>query len=134
MKNLILLMSITSLMFLNVSAQTVEEKNDNKETFTVVEVMPEYPGGEEALIKFLDKNLQYPKEARNKGIQGKVWAGFIVDKDGTLINIEILRGIGGGCDEEVLRVLKLMPKWKPGTQSGVAVAVKYRYPINFTLR
>jgi len=104
------------------------------EVFTVVEQMPEFPGGEAALTDYLDKNMQYPQMAREQGIQGKVWIGFIIDKFGNVKNVEVLRGIGGGCDEEAKRVIEGMPRWNPGKQSGRPVVVKYRYPINFTLR
>ena len=104
------------------------------EVFTVVEQMPEFPGGEAALNDFLDKNMQYPTMAKEQGVQGKVWIGFIVDKFGNVSNVELLRGIGGGCDEEAIRVVKLMPRWNPGKQSGRPVIVKFRFPINFTLR
>ncbi len=104
------------------------------EVFTVVEQMPEFPGGEAALNDFLDKNMQYPTMAKEQGIQGKVWIGFIVDKFGNVSNVEVLRGIGGGCDEEAARVVGIMPRWNPGKQSGRPVIVKFRFPINFTLR
>lgn len=104
------------------------------EVFTVVEQMPEFPGGDAAMNDFLDKNLQYPTMAKEQGIQGKVWIGFIVDKFGNVSNVEVLRGIGGGCDEEAARVVGIMPRWNPGKQSGRPVIVKFRFPINFTLR
>lgn len=104
------------------------------EVFTVVEQMPEFPGGESAMNDFLDKNLQYPQMAKEQSIQGKVWIGFIVDKFGNVSNVEVLRGIGGGCDEEAARVVGIMPRWNPGKQSGRPVIVKFRFPINFTLR
>jgi len=104
------------------------------EVFTVVEQMPEFPGGDAARDEFLSKNLQYPTMAKEQGIQGKVWIGFIVDKFGNVNNVEVLRGIGGGCDEEAARVVSIMPRWVPGKQSGRPVTVKFRFPINFTLR
>ncbi len=103
------------------------------EVFTVVEQMPEFPGGEAARNEFLDKNMQYPTMAKEQGIQGKVWLSFIVDKFGNVSNVEVLRGIGGGCDEEAVRVVSMMPRWTPGKQSGRPVVVKFRFPINFTL-
>jgi len=113
--------------------ETTGESNTD-EVFTVVEQMPEFPGGEAAMNEFLDKNLQYPSMAKEQGIQGKVWIGFIVDKFGNVSNVEVLRGIGGGCDEEAARVVGIMPRWVPGKQSGRPVIVKFRFPINFTLR
>lgn len=116
----------------NTEMNTDTTKTD--EVFVVVEQMPEFPGGQDAMNTFLDKNLKYPQTAKDKGIQGKVWLGFTVQKDGKVTDVEVLRGIGGGCDEEAVRVLKLMPDWKPGYQSGKPVIVKFRFPINFTLR
>src|SRR5687768_17422126 len=112
------------------------DSNEDKDStlFTVVEQMPEFPGGEEAMNQFLNDNLQYPQMAKEQGIQGKVWIGFIVNKSGKITNVEVLRGIGGGCDEEAARVVKKMPDWKPGRQSGRPVKVKFRFPINFVLR
>ncbi len=105
----------------------------NNEIFTVVEEAPFFPGGESAWLEFLGDNLQYPVIARESGVQGKVWASFVVDKFGKVSNIRIERGIGGGCDEEVLRVLKLMPRWNPGKINGKMVSSMFRLPINFKL-
>jgi len=109
--------------------------NDTKKDLplTIVEEMPQFPGGNDALSKFLGDNLKYPKLAREEGISGTVYVSFVVRKDGTITSIKILRGIGGGCDEEVERVVKLMPKWKPGKQKGEAVAVQFNLPVKFTL-
>jgi protein TonB len=144
MKNIFLVMSLL-ITFSSLKAQTDTEgeiepytvKTDTTitgEVFTIVEQMPEFPGGEKALNDFISKNLKYPQMAIENGVQGKVWMGFIVGKDGTVSNIEVVRGIGGGCDQEALRVLKLMPKWNPGKQSGRPVIVKFRIPINFTIK
>lgn len=99
----------------------------------VVERMPTFPGGEEALMNFLRKNIRYPKYAVEQGISGKVFVRFVVEPDGTVSNIEILRGIGGGCDEEAVRVVKMMPNWIPGEAFGGKVRVTYTLPINFSL-
>lgn len=109
------------------------QEDEKKIIFTVVEVMPEYPGGEKEMMKFLAENIKYPTVAKENGISGKVYVTFIVDKNGLIDNITVLRGIGGGCDEEAMRVIKMMPKWKPGTQRGQAVRVQYNVPIKFTL-
>jgi TonB family protein len=101
--------------------------------FTVVEEQPRFPGGDEARIHFLQANLRYPKEARDKGIQGTVFVSFIVETDGSLSNVRILRGIGGGCDEEAVRVVKDMPTWTPGRQRGQNVRVQFNMPIRFVL-
>lgn len=107
--------------------------NGNNAIYTVVENMPEYPGGDEARIKFITGNIKYPQEAKEKGIMGTVFVSFVVEKDGRVTEVKVLRGIGGGCDEEALRVVKMMPKWKPGTQSGKAVRVQFNLPVKFLL-
>jgi protein TonB len=101
--------------------------------YQFVEVMPEYSGGEEKLRKFITDNLVYPKEAKEKGIKGTVYLKFIVEKDGSISDVEVVRGIGGGCDEEAIRIIKMMPKWKPGNQGGESVAVKFTIPVKFIL-
>jgi len=103
------------------------------EPFLIVEQNPEYTGGDEARLNFLRSNIKYPQVAREVGIQGTVYVSFVVEKDGSITQVTILRGIGGGCDEEAVRVTKLMPKWKPGKQRGKEVRVSYQMPIKFTL-
>lgn len=110
------------------------DTNSGKEVFTIVEVMPEYPGGENARQQFLAKNIQYPALAMKNNIQGTVFASFIVEKDGSLSNFKIVKGIGFGCDEEVLRVMNIMPKWKPGTQQSKSVRVLFNLPVKFSLK
>ncbi len=94
---------------------------------------PSFPGGDEAMRRFLNDNLEYPPHARDIGLEGKVYVTFIVDQFGNLINIETPRPIGGGLDEEAIRVMKLMPRWKPGMQGGYPVKVRYNFPIVFKL-
>jgi len=106
---------------------------DDTPIFTVVENMPSYPGGDDARIKFLQENITYPQMAKEKGIQGTVYVTFVIASDGKITDIRVLRGIGGGCDEESVRVVKLMPKWKPGYQSGKPVRVQFNMPIKFSL-
>ena len=101
--------------------------------YQIVEEMPQFPGGEKALIEYIFKNLTYPQEARDKGIDGRVFIGMVIDKDGRVSNVKVLRGIGGGCDEEAVRVISSMPKWKPGKMKGEPVPVSYQIPINFKL-
>jgi len=101
--------------------------------FVVVESMPEFPGGEEAFSKYLADSLHYPQAALEQKIHGRVFVTFIVEKDGSISDARILRGIGGGCDEVALRVIQNMPKWTPGKQRGQAVRVQYTMPIKFTL-
>ena len=103
------------------------------EIFTVVEVMPQFPGGDEGRTKFLMNNLKYPAKAIEKGIQGKVFVSFIVEKDGSVGNVKLLRGIDESCDAEAVRVVSAMPKWLPGKQSGQPVRVQFNMPISFKL-
>ncbi|MEZ0484238.1 energy transducer TonB [Fibrella aquatica] len=101
--------------------------------FLTVEQMPEFPGGQAALRDFLQRTLRYPKAASDIGISGRVVVGFIVNADGSLGELQVLKGLGFGTDEEALRVLKAMPKWKPGRQSGRSVRVRFTLPIMFAL-
>jgi TonB family protein len=101
--------------------------------FSSVEKIPEFPGGINAFYNFLSRNIKYPDEARQKGVQGRVIVSFIVEKDGSLTNFKIARGVGSGTDEEAIRVLALSPTWSPGLQNGEAVRVAYSVPISFTL-
>lgn len=98
-----------------------------------VEQMPEFPGGTKALMEFLQNHIKYPSAAREGGISGRVCLKFVVNKDGEISSINLIRGIGGGCDEEAMRVVKMMPKWRPGKQNGNPVPVYYNLPIVFTL-
>jgi protein TonB len=101
--------------------------------FASVEVMPEFPGGQSGWGKYLQKNMKYPPIARENNITGRVIVSFVVEKNGELTDIKVLRGIGGGCDEEAVRVLKNAPAWKPGVQNGRSVRVAYTMPIFFQL-
>jgi len=110
-----------------------EEEEEEAQIFTVVESMPGFPGGDAARIKYLNENIQYPQMARESGIQGRVFVTFVVEKDGSVTDVKVLRGIGGGCDEEAVRVIKNMPKWVPGKQRGKPVRVQFNMPILFKL-
>ncbi|MCD4747495.1 MAG: energy transducer TonB [Bacteroidales bacterium] len=116
-----------------IPVEVEEEEIDEEEIFTIVESMPKFPGGEVAMMKYLGSNIKYPIIARESGIQGTVYMTFVVEKNGRVTDIKILRGIGGGCDEEAIRVIKAMPKWKPGLQRGKSVRVQFQMPIKFTL-
>ena len=117
-----------------VPVEVEEEEVQEQEIFQIVEEMPSYPGGEQKLMEYVAKNIKYPQIARETGIQGRVFVGFVVEPDGSVSNVKVLRGIGGGCDEEAMRVVKSMPKWKPGKQRGKAVRVSYQIPVNFKLQ
>ena len=114
--------------------KTVPYGPDKNGVYQIVEEMPKFPGGENALMDYVAKNVVYPKEAQEKGISGRVFVGFIVEKDGSVSEVKVLRGIGGGCDEESIRVVKAMPKWKPGKQDGKPVRVSYQLPVFFKLQ
>ena len=109
------------------------ETEEKDKIFLSVEQNPEFAGGMNALLKFLQKNLRYPTPAVNANVMGKVYMQFVVGQDGNISKVDVLKGIGFGCDEEAQRVVKLMPKWSPGRQSGRAVAVKFTLPISFQL-
>ncbi len=101
--------------------------------YSKVEQMPQFPGGEKEMMKFIMDNMKYPPKAKEMGIQGTVIASFIVNDKGKVVKVKIVRGIGSGCDEEALRVIKSMPDWTPGKQGGKAVNVSYLLPVKFTL-
>lgn len=117
-----------------VAPEVVEEEVVEQEIFKIVEEMPAFPGGEAKLMDYVAKNVKYPQIARETGVQGRVYVNFVVEPDGSVSNVSVLRGIGGGCDEEAIRVVKSMPKWKPGKQRGKAVRVSYMLPVNFKLQ
>jgi len=116
-----------------VKSSTTKDSVKDDKTYVIVEVMPEFPGGEEALRKWIAENVKYPMAAAEKGIQGKVYVTFIVEKDGSIGRAKIARGVDPSLNEEALRVVNSMSKWKPGRQSGKDVAVSYTIPINFAL-
>ena len=117
-----------------VAPEIEEEEVVEQEVFTIVEEMPGYPGGDAKMYEYLGKNIKYPQIARESSIQGRVFVNFVVEPDGSVTNVEVLRGIGGGCDEEAMRVVKSMPKWKPGKQRGKVVRVSYTLPVVFKLQ
>lgn len=112
--------------------EEVEEVEE--EVFLVVEEDPEFPGGLDALSKFIADNIKYPQLAKENNITGKVFVSFVVEKDGRVGQVKILRDIGGGCGNEAVRVVKMMPRWKPGKQRGKAVRTQFNLPVNFDLQ
>lgn len=108
------------------------QAQENKDSvFTAVDQMPEFPGGNEALIKFIQENIKYPVEAKKKGIEGRVYVQFVVSKKGEVEDVKVLKGIGGGCDEEALRVIRMLPNFIPGKGNGKVVKVSLVQPIIF---
>ncbi len=110
----------------------IEEESDD-EFFMVVENMPEFPGGDLGLMKYIQKNVKYPPIAKEYNITGKVYVSFIVDKSGLVTNVKVVRGVDKNLDAEAVRVVKSLPKYKPGKQRGKPVRVMFTIPINFTL-
>ncbi len=121
----------TAIEEIIVSDEPEEEEAD--EIFTIVEEQPTPNGGMAAFYAFVRKNLKYPSQARRMGIEGKVFVQFVVDKDGKITDVQAIKGIGAGCDEEAIRVLKNHPKWKAGKQRGRPVRVRMVIPITFKL-
>lgn len=116
-------------------APVVEEPEPEEETiFQVVEQMPEFPGGMSALMQYLGKNIKYPTIAQENGVQGRVIVQFVVNRDGTIVDPVVVRSVDPYLDKEAIRVIKAMPKWKPGQQRGKAVRVKYTVPVTFKLQ
>ncbi len=117
---------------------SVSDPNDlakrEEPIFLIVEKMPEFKGGENAMKKFISENIMYPKQEYDKGISGTCYVAFVVDKDGSITDVQISRGIQNGpaCNAEAKRVVQSMPKWTPGIQNGRAVKVRYTMPVKFT--
>lgn len=105
----------------------------DEEIFEVVEELPEFPGKMEGLMKYLSENVKYPESAHKTGIQGRVVLQFVVEKDGSVSNLRVIRGVDEALDAEALRVVGAMPKWKSGMQAGKPVRTKYTVPIHFSL-
>ena len=114
----------------------VDEKPKEEETkvFDVVEQMPSFPGGDAELMKFLSTHIKYPVVAEENGIQGRVIATFVVERDGSISDVKVIKSVDPSLDKEAIRVLKSMPKWIPGKQNGAAVRVKYTVPVTFRLQ
>lgn len=131
------------LAFLSVSYSSFAQSDSTKtvvteptkETLKMVEEMPEFPGGERAMLKYIADNIRYPRKAVRKGIEGTVKLKFVVNVKGEIENIQVLntKKLGYGCEEEAIRVIKNMPRWKPGKQNGTLVPVYFSIPINFKL-
>lgn len=121
----------------NITEVIFDDKPKAEEVEVVFDRVEQYPefmnGGQEAFLKYVGSQLEYPARARRLGIEGKVFVRFIVDKNGRMTDIEVVKGIGAGCDEEVLRVLNAAPKWEPGKQRGVPVKVRMIVPVTFRL-
>jgi len=116
-----------------VKAEAPKPEVENK-VFDVVEQMPSYPGGQGALMQFLQSNIKYPVVAQENGVQGRVTISFVVERDGSITDVAVARSVDPSLDREAMRVVKSMPKWIPGKQNGQAVRVKYNVPVSFRLQ
>lgn len=136
MKRTILLTMMTLCLSAMTWAQKTIVSNEagpKEEAFDVVEQMPEYPGGMEALIQFMGQNMKYPKDAQKLNKQGRVLVTFIVEKDGCVSNAVVVKSVWPSLDAEALRLVRLMPKWTPGKQNGKVARVKFTMPFNFSI-
>ena len=134
MKKLIIMSLMALFGLTTVSAQKTVVAQKNQKVFDVVEQMPEYPGGIQALFEYLSQNVKYPADAEKQKVEGRVIATFVVETDGSISSIEVVKPAFPSLDAEAIRVLSGMPKWTPGKQSGKEVRVKYTVPINFNLK
>ena len=122
--------------FAQTNDKTTSKETNKEEIFEIVEQMPEFPGGQDAMMQYVQSNLKYPQTAKNKEIQGKVYIEFVVSRTGEIVDVKVLRGVTGApeLEEEAVRVIKAMPKWNPGVQNGKTVPVYFKLPISFTLK
>ena len=135
MKKCILMIAALFMAVTMTNAQQAEYEEYDDVVFMVVEDMPEFPGGSQAMFQFLSENVKYPLIARENGIQGKAQVQFTVNKDGSISDVQIVRSAGDpSLDKEAIRVIKSMPKWNPGMQRGKLVRVKYTMPVSFKLQ
>lgn len=136
MKRLIIMSLMATCCLTTVLAQktVVSQKDQKEEPFDVVEDMPAFPGGMEAMIQFISSNIQYPADAQKQKVDGRVLVNFVVEKDGSITEVKVVKPTFPSLDAEAIRVVKAMPKWKPGYQKGQAVRVQFTMPINFSLK
>lgn len=133
MKNFILLFCLCLPAFLFAQDKSTNPENSEKQSYMMVEKMPEFPGGVDSLLKFIYSNLNYPEQANANKVEGLCVVNFIVMEDGSITNLKLVDDIGHGCGEEALRVAGMMPNWEPGMQKGKPVKLAYNLPVRFTL-
>lgn len=134
MKKFIIMALMAVFGLITVSAQKTVVAQKNQKVFDIVEQMPEYPGGQAALFEYLSKNIKYPADAEKKKVEGKVFVTFVVDTDGKITDVSLMRKVFPSLDAEAIRVISAMPNWIPGKQKGRVVRVKYTVPIMFRLK
>ena len=127
----VLIMMLTMLFGFSITEAQAQRKD---KVYDIVEVMPQYPGGMPELMQYLAKNIKYPIQAQKKGIEGRVTVRFIVEKDGSISNVTVVRHIHPLLDKEAVRVIKAMPKWSRGMLNGKPVRVKFNIPVAFRLK
>ncbi len=125
---------VLAIFFIVGNSSAQDSPNKKGDVYMIVDEMPEYPGGQDALRSFISENITYPEDAKKAGIVGKVFVTFVVDIDGGVINTKIARGVDPSLDKEAIRVINSLPKWQPGKQKGEAVKVSYTVPIQFALQ
>ena len=134
MKKLIMMSLMAIFCLTTINAQKTVVSKKNQKVYDVVEKMPQYPGGMVALFEFLEKNLKYPADAQKQKVEGRVIVSFIVETDGSISDINIVRKVFPSLDEEAVRLFGMMPRWSPGLQNGKPVRVKYAIPITYSLK
>lgn len=132
-KNVSLKVALMMLVLLFSFTTSTAQTKKNNMVYDVVEVMPQFPGGQTAMLKYIMENIKYPKQIMEEGIQGRVTVSFIVEKDGRVSNVRLLRSVQPLLDKEAVRVVKSMPKWSPGKQKGKPVRVRFNLPVMFKL-
>lgn len=133
MRLLTTLSVLTILLMANTTVMAQEKKVADNKIYDAPEVMPEYPGGMQAMMSFIGENVKYPEDAMEKNISGKVFVSFVVEKDGSVSEAKVVKGVCESIDNEALRVVNAMPKWTPGKMDGKNVRVKYTLPFTFKL-
>lgn len=134
MKKMILLSMMAVLCLLTANAQKTVVSQSNQSVYDQVEQMPEFPGGMPAMIEYLQTNIKYPKDAIKQNVGGRVMVMFVVEADGSLSNVRVARKVFPSLDSEAVRVVKAMPKWKPGKEKGRPVRVNFTLPVVFTVK
>ena len=134
MKKMILMSMMAVLCLMTANAQKTVVSQSNQNVYDQVEEMPEFPGGMPAMIDFLQTNLQYPKDAIKQKVEGRVMVMFVVETDGSISNVRVARKVFPSLDKEAVRVVKAMPKWKPGKEKGRPVRVNFTLPVVFSTK
>ena len=133
MKKLILMLLMAACCLMTANAQKTVVSQTNQKVFDTVEQMPEYPGGMQAMIEFLQTNMKYPEDAEKQKVEGRVMVQFVVETDGSISDVHVAKQVFPSLDAEAIRVVQAMPRWTPGKDKGKVVRVKYNLPIVFRM-